>query len=62
MQLAPKRNALSQFFFELSNFRLNFEHLQEKDDPHSWYILELMDSERRGYINVWKVPFQKIRR
>ena len=40
------------FFFEISKFRLYLEHFFKKDDPHSWCILELTDSERRAWVNV----------
>ena len=28
--------------------KLNFEHFQNKDDPHTLFIFEIMDSEKRG--------------
>ena len=31
-----------------SELRSNFEHFQEKDDPHSWPIFELLDFEKEG--------------
>ena len=34
-QLSQKQKAFSQFFLAFSNSTLTFEHLQEKDDPHS---------------------------
>ena len=40
------------FLFELSNFRFNFGHFQKNDDPHSWCVFKLTDSETRGYITV----------
>ena len=36
------------FFFAFPKFRLNFEQFKKKDDPHSWWIFELMYSEKRG--------------
>ena len=39
-------------FFAFSKFRWNFEHFQNKDDPHSWCIFELTDPEKRGEVNV----------
>ena len=37
---------------------LSFEHFQKKDDTQSLCISETTDSQRRGHINVKKVPFQ----
>ena len=34
MQLSQKRNIFSNFFFAFCKFTFNFEHFQEKDDPH----------------------------
>ena len=34
-QLSQKQKAFSEFFLAFSNSTLTFEHLQEKDDPHS---------------------------
>ena len=45
-----KKYFLSFFFFVVAflKFRLNFNHFQKKDDPHSWSIFELTDSEKRS--------------
>ena len=40
------------FFFAFSRLISYFEPFQKKDDTHIWYIFELTDSERRGWINV----------
>ena len=52
MQLSQKRILIWDFFFAFSKFRLNFEHFQKKDDPHSACFFELADSHKRGQINV----------
>ena len=33
--LSQKHKGFSQFFLAFSKSNLNFEHFQEKDDPHS---------------------------
>ena len=54
MQLSQKRKTFSNFFiylfifFTFSEFKLNLEHNQKKEDPHSWCIFELRDPEKRG--------------
>ena len=30
----------------------NFQHFETKDEPHSLSISEIIDSEKRGYLNV----------
>ena len=47
------------FFWTFSKFRVNFEDLQKKGDPHSRCIFEFTDSEIHRYRNVWKVSFQR---
>ena len=47
MKLSEKRKIFSQFSFAFPKFRFNFEHFQKLDDPHSWCIFDLTDSERR---------------
>ena len=48
MQLSQKRKKFSESVFAFSKFRLYFEHFEEKDDPDSWCIFELRDSEKLG--------------
>ena len=35
MQLSQKQKNLTDFLFAFSKFRVNFEHFQKKDDPHT---------------------------
>ena len=44
MQLSQKQKTFSEFFAEFLKFRLNFEHFDRKDDPHSFAISEITDS------------------
>ena len=46
-KLSYKQKIFSKFF-AFSKFRLNLEHFWKKEQPHSWYIFEFMDSEKRG--------------
>ena len=46
--LSQKQNAFFQFFLAFSRSTLNFEHLQKKDDLHSWNISYITHSEKRG--------------
>ena len=48
MQLYQKQ----KLFSSILKSRLNFQHFQKKDDPHSWHILQITGSEKRGKINV----------
>ena len=45
MQLSRKQKGFYQFFPAFSKFTLNFEHFQEKEDPHSLCISEITDSK-----------------
>ena len=45
MQLSSKHKFVSQFLAASLKSRLNFEHFEKKDDPHSFCISEITDSE-----------------
>ena len=47
MQLSQKPKTISPFFFACSKFTFNFEYFQKEDNPHSWWIFGLTDSEKR---------------
>ena len=46
--IIPETKNIFSLLFVCPKFRFNLEHLQKKDDPHSWYIFELTDPEKRG--------------
>ena len=47
-RLSQKQNAFFRFFLAFSKSTLNLEHLQKKDDLHSWNISYITHSEKRG--------------
>ena len=47
-KLSQKKKALFEFSFAFSKSTLNLEHLQKKDDLHSWNISYITHSEKRG--------------
>ena len=51
-QLSKKLNTFSQFFIAFLECTLNLEHFEKKNEPHSSSISEVIDSERRAYLNV----------
>ena len=50
--LSHKQKILSRFFIELLKCAWNLEHFQKKDECSSLIISEIIDAERRGYLNV----------
>ena len=50
--LSQKQKTLSGFFIELLKCAWNLEHFQKKDEYSSLIISEIIDAERRGYLNV----------
>ena len=50
--LSQKQKALSQFFTAFLKCEWNLEHFQKKDEYSSLIISEIIDAERRGYLNV----------
>ena len=55
--LLNKRNFLD-FFIAFLKCAWNLEHFQQKDEYSSLIISEIIDAERRGYLNVYKVLLQ----
>ena len=45
IQLSEKEKTYSQFFAAFLKLRLSFEHFEKKDDPRSFSISEITDSE-----------------
>ena len=50
--LSPKQKTFSGFFIEFLKCAWNLEHFQKKDEYPSLIISEIIDAERRGYLNV----------
>ena len=49
---SKKQKALSWFFIAFLKCAWNLEHFQKKDEYSSLIISEIIDVERRGYLNV----------
>ena len=52
MQLSEKLETFSGFFIAFFESALNFEHFEKKNEPHSSSISEVIDSQRRVYLNA----------
>ena len=50
--LSQKQNPFSRFFIKFLKGAWNLEHFQKKDEYPSVIISEIIDAERRGYLNV----------
>ena len=50
--LSQKQKNLSGFFIAFLKYPWNLEHFQKKDEYSSLIISEIIDAERRGYLNV----------
>ena len=50
--LYKKQKIFSWFFISFLKCALNLEHFQKKDEYSSLIISEIIDAERRGYLNV----------
>ena len=50
--LSQKQKTFSQFFIAFLKYAWNFEHFKKKDEYPSLIISEIIDAERRGYLNV----------
>ena len=50
--LSKKQKTFSGFFIAFLKYAWNLEHFQKKDEYPSLIISEIIDAERRGYLNV----------
>ena len=50
--LSQKKKTFSGFFIAFLKCAWNLEHFQKKDEYPSLIISEIMDAEKRGYLNV----------
>ena len=50
--LSPKQKTFSEFFIAFLQFSWNLEHFQKKDEYPTLIISEIIQAERRGYLNV----------
>ena len=49
---SQKQKIFSGFFIEFLKCAWNLEHFEKKDELSSLIISEIIDAERRGYLNV----------
>ena len=52
MSLSQKQKTFSAFLIAFLKYAWNFKHFLKKDEYPSLIISEILDSERRGYLNV----------
>ena len=50
--LSQKQKTPSGFFIAFLKCASNLEHFQKKDEYPSLIISEIIDAERRGYLNI----------
>ena len=50
--ISKKLKMFPQFGTAFLKSTSNFEHCEKKDEPYSLCLSEIMDGERRGYVNV----------
>ena len=50
--LSKKQKIFSGFFIAFLKYAWNLEHFQKKDEYPSLIISEIIDAERRGFLNV----------
>ena len=50
--LSPKQKTFSEFFIAFLKCAWKLEHFQKKDEYTSLIISDIIEAERRGYLNV----------
>ena len=58
MTLSQKQNTFSGFFIKFLKCAWNLEHFEKKDENPILITSEIIDGERRGYLNIYKVLLQ----
>ena len=58
--LCYKQKTFSGFFKAFLKCACNLEHFQKKDEYPSLIISKIIDADKRGYLNVYKVLLQNI--
>ena len=56
--VSQKQKIFSGFFIVFLKCAWNLEHFRKKDEYPSLIISEIIDAEKRGYLNVLKVLLQ----
>ena len=51
-KLSQKQKTLSGFFIAFLKCAKNLEHFEKKDEYSSLIISEIIDAQRRGYLNI----------
>ena len=51
-ELSKKLKMFFQLCTEFLEYLFNFEHCKKKNEPYSLCISEVIDGEKRGYVNV----------
>ena len=54
MQISKNTKTFSELFAVYLKSTYIYENFGKKDEPHNWYISEMIDSERRGYLSFYK--------
>ena len=49
---SQKQKTFSGFFIVFLKYAWNLQHFQKKDEHPSLIIFEIIDAERRGYLNA----------
>ena len=57
--LCQKEKNFSEVFIAFLKCATNLEHFRKRDEYPGLITSEIIDAERGGYLNVWKVLFQK---
>ena len=52
MQLFEKTNVFSKFFAAFLKSTSIFENFENKDEPHTFRISEIIDSKKSGFLNI----------
>ena len=59
IELSKKLKILYEFLVAFLEPTSNFPHAEKRDELHSSSNSESIVSEKRGYLNIWKTPFQE---
>ena len=52
MQLSANLKIFAQFFSPFPQSAKTFEYFEKKEEPQRWFVSEIIDCKKRGYLNA----------
>ena len=57
MLLSQNQTIFSIFFSAFPESPKNLKYFEKKDEPQRWFVSEIIDCKKRGYLNAQKAAY-----